>query len=148
MASSHEPRSAALRAAAHRRIELKEALSQVEVAAASPSGEPAWRERVLQQLHALQIALLQHVDEVEDENGLLAELLEVAPRLANQIAHVRDEHPVLCEQVASTIAVAETCSDVEQIRSTILLVLNAIARHRQKGADLVYEGYDVDIGGS
>jgi len=148
MTDSHTGRSQAFRAAAERRIELKQALSDVEIAAASPSGAPAWRDRVLEQLQSLRTALLQHVEEVEHESGLLAEILDVAPRLANKIALVRDEHPKLCEQVANAITMTKTSSDAEEIRAEILLALSAIARHRQRGADLVYEGYDVDIGGS
>ncbi len=149
MSDSLKGRSNALRAAAERRVELKQALSLVEVAVASPSGDPSWRDRVLGELEGLQIALSQHVEEVEEEeHGLLAEILHIAPRLANQIERVRGEHPELCDQVAAAMAMARTSSDVEQIRGEVLLVLSAIARHRQKGADLVYEGYDVDIGGS
>jgi hypothetical protein len=148
MTDSHHGRSEAVRAAAHRRVELKQALSQVEIAAASPSGDPAWRDRLLAQLQSLRIAVLQHIEEVEDESGLLAELLDLAPRLANKIALVRDEHPELCDLVADAITETETSADVEAIRAKVLLALNAIARHRQKGADLVYEGYEVDIGGN
>ena len=146
MAEKNGQRSDALRVAAEKRVELKQALSQVESAAASPAGEVGWREQLIGALEKLQGSLSQHVEEVEATDGLLAELATLAPRLVNQIGHVRDEHPVLCRQVAGAIELARSRSDVEQVRAEVLDTLSAIASHRQKGADLVYEGYNVDIG--
>ena len=137
----------ALRAAAVRRSELKEALSKVEVAAASPSAEEGWRTRLLKELEELRVALLNHIAEVEADDGLLEEMLAQAPRLANQIATVRDEHPDLSRQVDQIILDVGSSEDVIDLRSGILDALIAIARHRQRGSDLVYDGYNVDIGG-
>jgi hypothetical protein len=148
MTDSNETQTDALQAAAARRIELKGAVSAVEVAAARPFAHADWRTRVLEELADLRIALLAHVEEVEADDGLLAELTAQAPRLVNQINRVRDEHPTLCAQVDATIASVETASESDDLRDGILELLFAIVRHRQKGADLVYEGYDVDIGGS
>ncbi|MDH3682084.1 MAG: hypothetical protein OEV40_19290 [Acidimicrobiia bacterium] len=147
MVDSNDQRSEALRGAAQRRVELKQALSQVEIAAAAPSGDPGWRDRLLGQLELLRIALDQHVEEVEAPDGLLPELLAEAPRLANQIAVVQDEHPMLTRQVAAAIELATSSADIPRVRAEVLDALNAIVRHRQAGADLVYEGYSVDIGG-
>ena len=149
MAEQETARSQALEAASAKRVELKLALSKAETATAAPSADPNWAERLLDALRDLQTALYQHVEEVEAPGGLLAELTATAPRLANQIAHVRDEHPVLCQQVAETIGRLESASYApETIRSEVTEILMAVVRHRQKGADLVYEGYNVDIGGS
>jgi len=148
MTEKAEFRTGALKDAAERRIELKQALSQVETAAASPSGEPGWRHNLIKQLEDLRRALREHVEEVEADDGLLAELTEIAPRLVNQIAHVRDEHPDLCDQVDDAIGRATGGVPVPELRVDVLNTLASIASHRQKGADLVYEGYEVDIGGS
>jgi hypothetical protein len=148
MTHQNEPKSEALQAAAAKRVELKQALSQVEAAAASPSAEADWRDRLIRELEHLRLALLEHVEEVEAEDGLLAEMTAQAPRLANQIASVRDEHPDLCNQVDQTILDVRSKDDVIDLRTEVLETLTAVARHRQRGADLVYEGYNVDIGGS
>ncbi len=148
MTDQSQSQSDALQAAAAKRIELKQAVSQVEVAAASPSAEVGWRTRLIGELENLRLALLEHVEEVEAEDGLLAEMIAQAPRLANQIASVRDEHPDLCSQVDQTILDVRNSEDVIDLRSGVLDTLTAVARHRQRGADLVYEGYSVDIGGS
>ncbi|NNE73579.1 MAG: hypothetical protein HKN26_07950 [Acidimicrobiales bacterium] len=141
------PDDAALRAARERRVELKGAVSAVEIAAASPIGDPSWRDNMARALDELRIALDQHIDEVEGPDGLLAELRDAAPRLSNKIAVVSDEHPALCRQVDDVIANLKESAALEQIRSDAIDALVAMARHRQKGADLVYEAYHVDIGG-
>ncbi len=148
MMADDEQRSDALKAAAAKRIELKQALSLAETAASKPSGDSGWIENLLQALRQLQEALYQHVEEVEAEDGLLAELTRTAPRLANQITSVRDEHPDLCRQVAEAIGHVEGRAATSAIRSEVTELLMAVVRHRQRGADLVYEGYSVDIGGS
>lgn len=147
MTDEDTERSTALQAAGKRRVELKMAVSQVEIAASSPSGDPNWSATLAGELEDLQEAMDQHVEEVEAPAGLLAELTEVAPRLVNQIGQVRDEHPGLCAQIAQAIANVKRQHGVDEVRGEVLELLLAISRHRQKGADLVYEGYNVDIGG-
>lgn len=147
MSESEMQHKRALEAARQRRVELKEAVSDVEIAASSPIGWPNWRSNLQTKLESLRIALEQHVEEVESPEGLLAQLTDDSPRLVNKIDRVRDEHPELTRQVADAIASAKGSSDAEELRREVLAVLVAIVRHRQRGADLIYEGYDVDIGG-
>lgn len=148
MTDQNRDPTTALKAAAAKRIELKQALSQVEVAAASPSAEEGWRARLIEELENLRVALQDHIAEVEADDGLLTEMLSEAPRLANQIASVRDEHPVLSRQIDQIILDAQGNEDVIDLRAGVLDTLTALARHRQRGSDLVYDGYNVDIGGS
>ena len=148
MTDRNKDQTEALQAAASRRSELKDALSKVEVAAASPSARDGWRTRLLEELEELRAALLDHVAEVEAADGLLEEMLAQVPRLANQIGIVRDEHPDLCRQVDQVILDVRDSEDVIDLRSGVLDALTAIARHRQRGSDLVYDGYNIDIGGS
>jgi hypothetical protein len=142
-----DPTTEALRAASERRIQLKVAVTNVERAAAAPSARGGWRDDLIVELEDLRIALDQHVHEVEGESGLLAELTQFAPRLVNKIDRVRDEHPALETQVAEAILSVKESESPDETRSTVLEALVSIARHRQKGADLVYEVYSVDIGG-
>lgn len=148
MPDQHDDQSRALRAAAEKRIELKQALSQVENAAASPSADEAWRSRLLDELEKLRGALLDHVEEVEADTGLLNEMLTQAPRLANRIESVRNEHPDLCRRVDKAILDVRGDTAAIDLRAEVLDTLFAIVRHRQKGSDLVYEGYNIDIGGN
>ncbi len=148
MTENEEQGTDALRAAAGRRVELKEALSAAEIAAAAPSAEPGWHDRLIEELQSLRLALSQHIEEVEAEDGLLSELTQLAPRLANEIGSVRDEHPDLCRRVEQSLAQAKLGADPAEVRLEVVGALAALAHHRQRGADLVYNGYNVDIGGS
>ena len=141
------PRSRALEAAAQKRLDLKQALSKVEVAAASPSGHAGWRDDLATSMAGLRQALDDHIAEAESADGILPEIVSLAPRLSNQAKAVADEHPVLCRQTDRIIQALAGHPPVEDIRKEILGLLLAIAGHRQKGADLVYESYQVDIGG-
>ena len=143
----NEQRSQALSAAGERRVDLKEAVSKTERAAASPTAMPSWRDYVLSELEGLRIALDQHVEEVEGAEGLFAELTELSPRLIHKIHAVRDEHPELCQGVGDAIELARGDAPAAAVRQAVLDVLFLIVRHRQHGADLVFDGYNIDIGG-
>lgn len=140
-------KSEALEAARGRRLTLKQAVSAVETAAAAPAAEPRWHEMNVRDLERLRTAFDDHVAEVEAESGLLPELTRTAPRLHRSILQVQHEHPVICAQIDAAIALAVNAAPAAEVRSAALDTLVDIARHRQRGADLVYEGYMVDIGG-
>jgi hypothetical protein len=135
-----------LGAARLRRTELKQALSATEIAAAGAVGDPTWRGDLRVALDDLRAAWAHHVDEVEGPDGLLPELVGKAPRLASKVARLDDEHTELRTRIDAAIDHAKS-SDPEELRAEVLEVLVGIARHRQFGADLVYEAYHVDIGG-
>ncbi len=146
---SEEPtaRTTALEAASRRRIELKEAVSATEVAAALPAGDPNTRDRLLRALDDLSAAWDQHAEAVEGDDGLLAELTQVAPRLVGRVTALEAEHPVVRNRIVEVAHAVKEGIDLAEVRDAALDVLVTIARHRQKGADLVYDGYNVDIGG-
>lgn len=137
---------AALDAARQRRVELKRAVSEVEIAAAGAAADPTWRDDLRVALDGLLEAFDHHVDEVEGHDGLLDEMVLKAPRLSKRADRLRDEHPELRSQIVDVTGIV-AASDVDEVRSRALDVLVAIARHRQAGADLVYDAYNVDIGG-
>jgi len=145
--SENETGTEAFEAARARRIKVNVAITNVERAAARASSKPAWREKVVAELRDLAVAFDQHVEEVEGEDGLLSELRLTAPRLSNKIERVQSEHPGLRSMIADTVESVRTSNDPDADRAMILDTLVAIARHRQSGADLAYEGYSVDIGG-
>ena len=101
----------------------------------------------------LLVAFDQHVSEVEGEGGLLSRLLADEPRLANAIKAMYTDHIEISSAVENTVALVRGCGDVcdqstvESIRLASVDLLRLISRHRQAGADLVYEAYLVDIGG-
>ncbi len=139
----------ALRAARARRRALLEAAQEVERAIARPTGTGSvWRERVATELSELSVALEDHIVEVEDEDGLLNEIVEQAPRLSNAVAQMRAEHVELRDAVAELLAATTGAEGTaEELREEVVAFLGKVVRHRQRGADLVWDAYDVDIGG-
>ena len=136
----------ALDAARERRVELKHAMSALELAAAGAAGDATWIDGLREALDQMNDALAHHVEEVEADEGLLADLIVDAPRLAPSVQRLRDEHPQLADQVRACEAMLDE-PDPHEIRQAVLELLVALARHRHAGADLVYEAYHVDIGG-
>jgi len=146
--------SEALSVARIRRVALFDAVAALEFAAAGPAGKgPGWWRHVGDELHVLREALCDHIHTVEAENGLMAEILEEAPRLAPIVGDLKDEHGELCEGVdlaldlVTSQLVEPQPDQVDEIRDMVVSLLVLLTKHRQRGADLVYEAYDVDIGG-
>ena len=143
----------ALEAAARVRRELREALIAFEGALASPVGDrEPWRADVADALDALQRAFEDHVIETEGPAGLYAEMEEVAPHVHAKARRLREEHPpITAALVDAESHLAGTLvgeAEVEAVRDELQRVMGRIVRHRQHGADLVWEAYSVDIGGA
>jgi len=149
---THEPQpTPALEAAARRRRELRDALVAFEDAISSPVRDrETWRGEVTGDLEALRQAFDDHVAETEHAGGLYDEMEQIAPHLAGKARRLREEHP----QIAATLAdgaarlaspLAPT-TDVDALRDDLQRLMGRIVRHRQHGADLVWEAYAVDIG--
>jgi hypothetical protein len=95
-----------------------------------------------------------HIVETEAPGAFLDELVSESPRLATPASRLRREHSeilariVRAEKKLMVVPIDDESVDnqVEEIRVELTEVLVALARHRQRGADLVYEAYQVDIG--
>lgn len=133
-----------------RRAGLRDAMTGLELALAAPvpGRVDEWVTGVRDALGVLHEVWTRHVVETEAPGAFLDELVEDSPRLSNQARRLREEHAqVLSELLAVEDAFARDPIDAEEIRTRLVTVLCDLAKHRQRGADLVYEAYDVDIGG-
>jgi hypothetical protein len=149
---NHEPApTPALEAAARRRRELRDALVAFEDAISSPIRDrEAWRAEAVAGLSTLTHAFEDHVAETEAPGGLYDEMSETAPHLGAKARRLREEHP----QIAAALAGAagrlagplESEAAVDEVRDDLQRVMGRIVRHRQHGADLVWEAYAIDIG--
>ena len=149
-----EPYTHALREAKRRRADLHQALVDVEEAISSPAvgRVESWTADVAKHLHGLLATIDEHVEGTERVGGLYDEIQSRAPRLATQIKRLHDEHPVMRERTHQLAERLETRGvdgewTADQARDDVQRLLGEIVRHRQHGADLVYEAYQVDIGG-
>jgi hypothetical protein len=144
----------ALEAAKRRRATLHEQLVQVEQATSSPAAGRVsdWTARVAKELVELRDAWEQHVLVTEKPDGLYEEITRRAPRLMGKIKRLQEEHPMIDHQIGVTLGRIEsgevdTVWPLNACRDDLQRLLGGIVRHRQLGADLVWEAYNVDIGG-
>jgi hypothetical protein len=138
-----------------RRAGLKAALSGLELALAAPAANRAdWVTHVRDSLGTVHEVWTRHIVETEAPSGFLDELVTESPRLATPSSRLRREHSeILATIVQSEEKLAVPPADdtygawAEEMRVELTALLAALARHRQRGADLVYEAYAVDLGG-
>lgn len=152
-----EPRTASIPSSldevSRRRADLYETIIGLEQAAARPAigREDAWAETLLHALDELRPELVEHIASTEEQDGLYAEIAEAAPRLIHRTDVLREEHRVMLAELAAltdtvrSVTTADAGS-VEQAREDVRKLLGLLVRHRQHGADLVWEAFNRDIG--
>ena len=138
------------RVRAHR-AELRESVDAVDDALASPIARGgAWRERVRAALAELSHDFRDHIDLTEGPGGVYDGARRSAPRLDAAVNRLVDEHVRYAAAIGGYLAVLEhggTIADLPAFREEVTTLMGQLVRHRQKGADLVWEAYDVDLGG-
>jgi hypothetical protein len=139
-----------------RRAGLRSAMSSLETALASPAPGRVdeWRAGVQESLTALHEVWTRHIVETEAPGAFLDELVGESPRLATPAAHLRREHNEIlgvinrAEQWLQQVLLDEEHDVwVDHLRADLTTMLCSLAHHRQRGADLIFAAYDVDIGG-
>lgn len=113
-----------------------------------PAGEPHWRARLLQRLGPVRQGFAEHVRLTEGPAGLYAALLHEAPRLDRGVRRLTGEHA----RIVTTLAALQGAAALpevptEELRARVAELLQALRRHRQRGADLLWEAYQADLGG-
>ena len=139
--------SDSLERAREQRASLRGAMGNLEsaLAAPTPGREGAWRQELQAKLGALSDALEWHISSTEAEDGLLAEIMSSAPRLARRVERARSDHERLRADLQRSSAAVDAETDVAVLRDQLIALLTDLVRHRQLGSDLVYEAYNVDI---
>ncbi|HUG08544.1 MAG TPA: hypothetical protein VMP13_06585 [Acidimicrobiia bacterium] len=129
---------------ASRRQELYDAMTDLERAVARPSGAADWRIEIETALSHLEAALSDHTSQVEAEDGLFTEILDRAPHLHAAVETLRDEHRSLesaCHRATSMSADWST----QMLRRRVNALLVRLTLHRQSGAELLFDAFNVDI---
>ena len=145
--------AAELEAVRRRRAELRESLGALEQALASPAAGRSmiWGERVRTVLVEVADDFREHITVTEGPGGLHQAILSGDLRLANAVETLTVEHGQIAHGLAELVAATEppvTPDDVAAVREQATHLLGQLVRHRQRGADLIYEAYDSDIGGN
>jgi hypothetical protein len=136
-----------------RRAELRESLNFMEYCLAAPASGRAvvWGENVHDALVSLAGDFGAHVEVTEGPGGLHDSILGRDLRLTNAVMALTAEHASMAEEIATLIADSEppvTGEDVDELRERATRLLGHVVRHRQTGADLIYEAFHTDVGGA
>lgn len=151
-APTAEERAAYFKRVRAQRAELRDSTRAVVDALESPIARGgAWRERVRAALAELDHDFQDHIVLTEPPRGLYARARRAEPRLSTTVDRLLTEHEKYRETIAGYLAVLEhggTMADLPIFREELTTLVGKLIRHRQAGSDLVYEAYDVDLGGS
>ena len=150
--NSSTPDQVLVEALRRHRAELRESMTALENALAAPAiaGRARWVQRVQVALVEFGGDFREHIDITEGPDGLYRDLLKTSPRLSDAIASLTREHAVIKGQVddlLGRVTAPDLIADVERVRDLGTALLGRLVRHRQRGSDLVFEAYEVDIGG-
>jgi hypothetical protein len=144
----------ALEEARRRRADLHAALVKVEGVISGPAfgRETDWSKEVLLSLEDLGRAIDEHIEVTERAGGLYDEITHRAPHLSLKIERLAEEHPAMRAETAAMLErLRETpigdAWPLDRARDDVQRLLGKVVKHRQLGADLVWEAYNLDIGG-
>jgi hypothetical protein len=143
--------SAAFHRSRQHRRGVRRASIDLEEALARPAGQEAghWYGEVAVHVRALAEAFRHHVQQSEGPEGLLPQIVEAQPRLVPAVQAVKREHQVLLDAMSRLEAATGPSqgADEQAVREDVLRLLHDVAVHRQRGSDLIYQAYYVDVEG-
>ena len=133
-----------------RRGELGESMHALEDALALPLGMAVWGRRVRAALTELAHDVEVHVELTESPGGLYPNISTTAPRLSSGIEAQLQDHRHFVAEVNRLLQARDdgiSRTELGQHRDEITALLGRLVKHRQRGSDLIYDAYEVDIGG-
>jgi hypothetical protein len=137
-----------LREMRDQRASLRTAMGRVEssISRPAPGRVEAWSTELREQLEVLSAALEVHVDATEAPGMLLDDMVAARPDMADRVDAARQDHKLLRYEVhAVLIALPTDEAGVGDIRVQVVSLLSGLARHRQAGADMMFEAYRIDV---
>jgi hypothetical protein len=131
-----------------RRASLRTAMAQVEssVSRPAPGRVSAWSAELQTQLEVLSAALEVHVHATEGPEGMLDDIVVARPDMADRVTVARQDHKLLRYEIHAVLTELPTDdAGVVDIRAQVVHLLSGLARHRQAGADMMFEAYRIDV---
>jgi hypothetical protein len=150
MAPETQPEARDLDKSRERRRGVQQACADLEQAIARPASPSveAWSASVAAAVGEVAETFKRHVQHSEGPEGLLPGITATAPRLAHAVDDLRRDHEEILSRIDLVRAMAVGANDpaqVQAVREDSLKLIQSIAAHRYRGADLVYDAYMVDI---
>ncbi|MEP7055081.1 MAG: hypothetical protein ABI912_07505 [Actinomycetota bacterium] len=135
------------------RAQLRAAMNGVEAALSSAlAGRVVeWAAELEPAMMRLRDSVNRHITVTEGPGGLFEQIQTDSARLSGAVQRLHSEHERFQVEIDEMLAkLAEEPADpvaMGALREQITSLLGRIVRHRQRGADLINEAYQVDIGG-
>lgn len=117
-----------------------------------PGRVQEWAAAAHEALVDLSATFQRHCAIVEAPDGVFDQVLAAAPRLQGMVERLRQEHVEIADAITAELRAARDLGNTANVdqalesRQRLTDLLTELSRHRQGGADLVYEAYAVDIG--
>jgi hypothetical protein len=151
MSADQVPSPLALDEVRRRRAELRDAIGKLEAALAAPipGRFDLWRDGVNSRLDQLGQDFGEHVIVTEGADGVYADVVASAPRLARAVDQLRHDHEVIAKQLGHCqgLIAHATSEEALDVRDSATDLIGRLVRHRQRGSDLMWDAYASDIGG-
>lgn len=132
-------------------LSLHDAVSDLEQALAAPSetAPDSWQDQIVQTVDRIRGRIREHASATEGHEGFHAEIRAAEPRLAHAVDQLADEHVDLDELLVQLReeASATQPADADHIRDLGYRVVSRFAKHVERGASLMHEAFDRDLGG-
>ena len=133
-----------------RRAELSASLGAVEQALADAGPADRWAERVRVALTGLVADFREHIDTDGSSDGMSHAVVTAAPRLSHAVADLTRERLEilgLIDRLLVGVSAPVATVSVDHLRRQGVALLERLARHRQRGSDLLHEADQDDLGG-
>jgi hypothetical protein len=128
-------------------MELLGGIQRMQHAIQTPVGDPAFGSRVSHAMAQLKAAFAAHVQETEGPCGFYAEVLDDAPRLAPYLNTLVGDHRSVWTALDQLEGRLTEAHPPEAVRRDADRLIREVWQHRQRGADLLHEAYETDLGG-
>lgn len=135
-----------------RRSQVKAAMEQVQQSLADSGLDPAvWLARLDSEVQGLRAAFDHHVS-VHEVDSFFAEILHGRPHLISHVRRLEQDHQSLDRALValqSQLGAARTDASAAaaEVQRSCRELLESLARHRRRGATLVWEAFNHDLGG-
>lgn len=142
-----------LRSVKRHRSDLKRTMTALEGVLARPIGSDAgaWLDAVRHRLADLQDAFDNHIRVHEGPDSFHADIVRSQPHLTPHVVSLQRDHHRLTVQLMGLSDMIERHTSprdvVYEVRTLGTDLIHQFARHRQKGADIVWEAFNFDVGG-
>jgi len=129
---------------------LRALLRKVERSVQQPAGSDAWMENLRRTLSDLVDLCAEHF-RLEEQAGLHVQLRDQSPRLAFRLQKLLAEHSGILDTLEKLVtelpAQAVTSRDVEPLKQSVSVALEAVRQHERAENEVMMDAYWEDIGG-